>query len=165
MRLLLLSLHVSFSLATSSGLAADPPPEAKTAPVFQMRLVLDAAAPDSEEMLEMTSSDNPADWPTLHVQKAVLLDHTSVKSASVEQEAGADPRITIQFTDKGAERFEETTRQNVGKRLAIIMDGTLWSAPRIMDQIRGGSAAISGKFTAEQAQQLADKISRAAKKP
>jgi preprotein translocase subunit SecD len=129
-----------------------------------MRLVLDAAAPDSEEMVQVTRSNNPADWPTLHVQTKVLLDETCVKSAGVRQEAGGPLSIMIEFTEDGAKRFAELTLQCKDKRLAIIIDGTLWSVPRIMERITGGQAAITGAFSREEAIRLAEKIQGAVKK-
>jgi hypothetical protein len=58
--------------------------------------------------------------------------------------------VAITFSATGAQRFGEITEQNVGRHLAIILDGTLYSAPRINERIPGGRAVITGQFTVEQ---------------
>jgi preprotein translocase subunit SecD len=56
---------------------------------------------------------------------------------------------------EGARRFERITSDNVGKRLAIVLDGTVYSAPVIRERIAGGQAQITGSFTPEEARDLA----------
>lgn len=99
----------------------------------------------------------------VNVQKAVLFDQTALKSAKVRTDKGY-PLIVITFTDDGRKRFAEVTRQNIGKRLAIIIQGQLYCAPRIRAEIPGGKAEISGKFSEQEAKNLAAKITEAMKK-
>jgi SecD/SecF fusion protein len=66
--------------------------------------------------------------------------------------------IQIVFTADGKKRFAEVTRESVGRRLAIVIDGRLHSAPRIMTAIPGGKAEISGSFSEPEARELAAKI-------
>tara|TARA_B100000678_G_scaffold75453_1_gene61903 strand:+ start:624 stop:2222 length:1599 start_codon:yes stop_codon:yes gene_type:complete len=73
--------------------------------------------------------------------------------------AGVDPQtnenvVNIQFDQQGGQRFAQLTTQNVGKPFAIILDGEVLSAPNINEPIRGGSAQISGSFTADSANAL-----------
>ena len=70
-----------------------------------------------------------------------------------------DPEIEIAFTKEGQQRLAEVTGQNIGKRLAIIIDGRPCSVPVIRSVISRGKAMISGKFTKEEAADLAAKIS------
>jgi len=63
--------------------------------------------------------------------------------------------VSIQFSSVGAKRFDQVTAANVGKRMAIVLDDTVYSAPVIRERISGGSAQISGSFTAQEAQDLA----------
>ena len=63
--------------------------------------------------------------------------------------------VSLSFTPRGAALFETATGENVGKRLAIVVDGTVHSAPQIQEKIAGGTASISGQFTPEEAQDLA----------
>jgi preprotein translocase subunit SecD len=91
------------------------------------------------------------------VQKRTLLTGAELSRAEVQ----ADPnspgnwQVSIEFNAVGARIFGEVTEQNVGKHLAIILDGTVYSAPRINERIPGGRAVITGTFTIEEARDLA----------
>lgn len=65
------------------------------------------------------------------------------------------PLILLQFNEEGAKIFEELTANNIGKRLAIYIDGVLLSAPVVQEKISGGKAQISGNFTIQEAKELA----------
>ncbi|MBZ9577569.1 protein translocase subunit SecD [Patescibacteria group bacterium] len=64
------------------------------------------------------------------------------------------PLISLQFNDEGAEIFEQLTSQNVGKILAIFIDGIPISTPVVQEAISGGRAQITGDFTVEEAKEL-----------
>jgi len=66
-----------------------------------------------------------------------------------------EPYVTLQFSDTGAKLFEQITSANVGKRLAIILDNNVISAPVIQEPIAGGMAEITGSFTMDEAKDLA----------
>ena len=91
------------------------------------------------------------------VQKRSLLTGAELTRAEVQ----ADPnstgnwQVAIEFTSTGARIFGEVTEQNVGKHLAIILDGNVYSAPRINERIPGGRAVITGQFTVDEARDLA----------
>src|SRR6266404_5981618 len=91
------------------------------------------------------------------VQKRTLLTGAELTRAEVQ----ADPnsmgnwQVAIEFTSTGTRIFGEVTEQNVGRQLAIIIDGTLYSAPRINERIPGGRAVITGQFTVDEARDLA----------
>jgi len=70
-----------------------------------------------------------------------------------------EPLVSVRFTAEGAELFAEITRNNVNKQLGIFLDGELLSAPNINEPITGGTAIISGGFTAEEARALAQNLS------
>jgi preprotein translocase subunit SecD len=61
----------------------------------------------------------------------------------------------------GAKRFAEVTRQNIHKRLAIVIDGKLCQAPTIQTVIPSGKAQLSGAFTSEDAADFVKKINNA----
>ncbi len=73
------------------------------------------------------------------------------------QEFGQDRDVVVGFTfdAQGGKRFAQTTRENTGKPFAIIVDGSVISAPNINEPILGGRGQISGGFTVESANQLA----------
>jgi preprotein translocase subunit SecD len=66
-----------------------------------------------------------------------------------------EPYVAIDFNPVGAKRFDQITAANVGKRMAIVLDDTVYSAPVIRERISGGSAQISGSFTEQEATDLA----------
>jgi len=66
-----------------------------------------------------------------------------------------EPYVSIDFNAVGARRFDQITAANVGRRMAIVLDDTVYSAPVIRERISGGSAQISGSFTSQQATDLA----------
>ena len=72
--------------------------------------------------------------------------------------------IQITFTDDGARQFAEVTRQNIHKRLAILINGQVCEAPIIQMEIRGGTAHIDGRFSKQEAKALAKKINDALNK-
>jgi preprotein translocase subunit SecD len=65
------------------------------------------------------------------------------------------PVVTLEFDKEGARQFEEATATNVGRRIAIVLDGKVISAPVVQERISGGNAQISGSFTTDEAQRLA----------
>lgn len=65
------------------------------------------------------------------------------------------PYVSITFDSLGAKRFEKITGDNIKKRMAIILDNNVYSAPVIQDKISGGRASITGSFTTEEARDLA----------
>lgn len=65
------------------------------------------------------------------------------------------PYVAIDFNSTGARLFDQITAANVGKRFAIVLDNTVYSAPVIRERISGGSAQISGSFTEKEAADLA----------
>jgi preprotein translocase subunit SecD len=67
----------------------------------------------------------------------------------------SEPYVSIDFDKKGARLFEQITEANVKKRLAIVLDGRIYSAPVIQEKISGGRARITGNFTMEEARDLA----------
>ncbi|MFQ5661896.1 MAG: preprotein translocase subunit SecD, partial [Candidatus Paceibacteria bacterium] len=65
-----------------------------------------------------------------------------------------EPIVRLDFTKEGGELFRNITKENVGRTLAIFLDGDLKSAPVINEEIPGGSAIVSGGFTPQEARDL-----------
>lgn len=63
--------------------------------------------------------------------------------------------VSLTFTPRGARLFERITTDNVKKRMAIVLDGKVYSAPVIQEKISGGRASITGRFSTEEARDLA----------
>ncbi len=66
--------------------------------------------------------------------------------------------ISLRFNSRGAAAFADVTGKNVGRRLAIVLDDRVYSAPNIREAIGGGQAEISGSFTVEEARRLSGVI-------
>jgi protein-export membrane protein SecD len=83
-----------------------------------------------------------------------------VKRANLQFEQGSggvglsEPVVILQFNKEGEKLFARLTRENIGREMAIFLDGELKSAPVIQQEILGGSAQISGNFTPEEARTL-----------
>jgi protein-export membrane protein SecD len=73
-----------------------------------------------------------------------------------------EPEINIQFNQEGARIFEELTAKNVGKPLAIFLDGELIEMPIVQEKISGGRAQITGKFTLEEARKFVERFNAGA---
>jgi preprotein translocase subunit SecD len=119
---------------------------------------LNGTPPVGDEILYQTKyeagSSVPIKTPFL-VKKRVLLDGSLLTDARVEFDQFQQPQIGIEFSRKGARIFDRITGENVNKRLAIVLDKTVYSAPVIQDRIAGGKARITGSFTLDDAKDLA----------
>lgn len=72
------------------------------------------------------------------------------------------PLITLQFNDEGASLFEDLTERNVGRPVAIYLDGVPLQAPIVQESISGGRAQITGQFTVEEARQTVRELNAGA---
>jgi SecD/SecF fusion protein len=88
-----------------------------------------------------------------------------VKSAMVVRGNMGEPQIDFTLNDNGAKRFAEVTRNNIGRQLAIVLDGELQSAPVIQGAIETGNGQITGHFTPEEAQSLASVLQNPLRAP
>lgn len=90
------------------------------------------------------------------VKKQSLLTGAYLVDAKVQIDSQYnEPYVAIKFDKKGARIFERITEENVKKRLAIVLDNKIYSAPVIQEKIAGGEARITGNFTSEEAHDLA----------
>ena len=92
---------------------------------------------------------------TYVVRKRTLLTGDLIQTAEVRISETGEPYVSLTFNNTGGRLFGELTEQNVGKSLAIVLDGNVHSAPVIRERIPSGQAQISGGFTAEEARDLA----------
>ncbi|MCP9445946.1 MAG: protein translocase subunit SecD [Nitrospira sp.] len=89
------------------------------------------------------------------VKKRVMLTGDVLSDARVSIGQFNDPYVSITFDSKGGQEFERITAENVKKRMAIVLDNTIYSAPVIQERIGGGRAQITGTFTTQEANDLA----------
>jgi preprotein translocase subunit SecD len=90
------------------------------------------------------------------VKKRSMLTGAYLTNARVQIDSQYnEPYVSIDFDRKGARIFARITEENVNKRLAIVLDKTVYSAPVIQEKITGGKARVTGSFTTEEARDLA----------
>jgi preprotein translocase subunit SecD len=130
--------------------------------VFQMRLVDEQPSKDTEQLTYQQKPRNETDKPLdqiLNVQKKVLIDQSAIEFASASTNSiGHRWDIVFKLNPDGKKRFAEVTRENIGKRLAIIVDGKVLTAPTILDEISVGSGQITGSYTEKEAKEIAAKL-------
>ncbi|MEE4261294.1 MAG: protein translocase subunit SecD [Desulfobacteraceae bacterium] len=139
----------------------------KTA-LLEFKLVDDTQSPDSalkgnvppgREVLYRIDVDPKTQRTTktpFLLKKRAVLDGSYLTDARVQIASQFnEPYVSINFDKKGARIFERITEANVQKQLAIVLDNTVYSAPVIQEKIAGGQARITGRFTTEEARDLA----------
>jgi preprotein translocase subunit SecD len=89
------------------------------------------------------------------VHEIPILDGGMLTDASMGFDQNNRPLINFKLNAEGAEIFGDFTGKSVGKRLAVVLDGKVYSAPNINERIGGGSGQISGNYTVEEAKDLA----------
>ena len=89
------------------------------------------------------------------VHELPILDGTMLTNAQVGYDQNSNPTINFTLNAEGAQIFGDFTAKSVGKRLAIVLDGKVYSAPVINERIGGGSGQISGNYTTAEANDLA----------
>ena len=129
---------------------------------FQIRLVVDEQAANAETIIDKSKAPNANTAESLYVEKTPLMDSAAIQSVKVSADRSGAPQLEIVLTDQGRELFANITKENVNKRLAIMMDGESYLAPIIRNEITGGKIQLTGTFTDDQARELAAKINEAA---
>jgi SecD/SecF fusion protein len=118
----------------------------------KLKSAIAGTVPEGFELKNTLDENEP-----LLLEKQAVLVGDSLTNASVrfDQSQFNEPIVSLKFNAAGAKKFAEVTAANVGKRLAIVLDGKVQSAPRIREAIPSGEAVITGRFDAQAAQDLA----------
>ncbi len=104
----------------------------------------------------LPSGDPTDDEPFYVVRKRVVVSGDRLENAAATMDQrSAQWVVTFNFDTLGAKKFGKASSENVGKRLAVVLDGKVISAPVVREAILGGSGQISGRFTPEAARDLA----------
>lgn len=120
---------------------------------LEFRIAEDEPAPGLTEMIFAPSGER------FFLHKEVLVNESDIDSAFVIIQNNR-PAVKLILTTEGSRKFEDLTENNVGKKCGMILNGELVSAPRIMAPIRVGIAIISGIFTKDEANSIAEKLSQ-----
>ncbi len=109
--------------------------------------------------LPMVGDDGQSSQSVSNVRIALEQDAVLTGEDVVDARPGFDQSnqayVLLNFNTRGAHAFDRLTGENVGKRMAIVLDKKVYSAPVINERISGGRASISGSFTTAEAQDLA----------
>ncbi|HOK56860.1 MAG TPA: protein translocase subunit SecD [bacterium] len=119
---------------------------------------LQGNVPDGYELLYLKEKDERGiyrETQPLLLKKEPELTGKYIVDAYVGYDRTGFPDVNLVLDKEGAKIFEEVTAKNVGKRLAIVLDGVIKSAPQIRERIPEGKAVITGKFNMEEARELA----------
>lgn len=92
------------------------------------------------------------------------LDGDVVTNATQDYDERGKPAVDMQMNGEGARKWKNLTGANVGRRIAIILDNFVYSAPNVNGEIAGGRSSISGNFAIDEAQDLAN-VLKAGKLP
>jgi len=101
----------------------------------------------------LEKADNPNE--KYLVKEIPILNGEQIIDAQVAFDQSNQPIINFTLNSSGAKIFGEFTSKNIGKRLAVVLDGKIYSAPNIRERIGGGSGQISGGFTLVEAGNVA----------
>ncbi len=149
---------LEFKLLEESKSALDLPPQVEKGQEDTVRKTLEGKIPEGAEILFETAISEPDgraySIPYL-VKKEAVLTGDVLQDARVTIGDFNEPIVSITFDSKGAREFDELTAANIGKRMAVVLDGKVYSAPVIRDRISGGRAIIEGTFTTAEANDLA----------
>ncbi|MCS6876387.1 MAG: protein translocase subunit SecD [Aquificaceae bacterium] len=128
----------------------------KTA-LLELKLVVESGPREAlQEKLtkeyELLSDRNGAEW--FLVEKLPVITGAELKTAYTTSDEFGMPAVGFELTGKGADAFSQATERNIGRRLAIVLDKKVLSAPVIRSRI-SDRGQISGNFTSEEAKELA----------
>ncbi len=118
-----------------------------------------ASAPPGYEVMSVDEEDrhNGRSYTLYYIVKSIPeMSGENVSQAIPTSDQFGGYQVHLNFNSAGGKQFGAVTTANVGRLLAIVLDGKLYSAPRINEPITGGSAQISGRFSAREAQELAN---------
>ncbi|MGE3935767.1 MAG: protein translocase subunit SecD [Rhodospirillaceae bacterium] len=124
----------------------------QSVPVEDVRM---GRIPAASELLPADGEVDASGQPRQYlVRKRVMVGGDTLTDAQPSFQDG-QPVVSFRFDSVGARRFGEVTKENVGKPFAIVLDNKVISAPVIREPILGGSGVISGRFSVQEAQDLA----------
>jgi SecD/SecF fusion protein len=95
-------------------------------------------------------------WQLVALKGEPVLQGNSVTSASSEFDKMRGNTVNMKMNDQGAQQWANVTRSNIGRPIAIVLDNNVYSFPNVNNEITGGSSEITGNFSPEEANDLAN---------
>jgi hypothetical protein len=133
----------------------------RSSPRLQFRLVAEDAASASAEVFPLRNPDE-RDGESLPLEPEILLTENDIQSVSVQPSHSTDTYlIQGSFTEEAKIHFAVVTGNNIKRKLAMVFDGEIVTAPVIRDRIAGGQFVIEGSFSKSEAEEIAEAIQAA----
>ena len=128
-------------------------------PLLEFKIELPQGAPKEVKV----GPDGKVDLSLASSFTSTELTGRYLKKASLEFDQNTrEPKVSLQFDETGSKLFAKITKENVGKMVAIYLDGSPISTPVVREEITGGQAVISGNFTPTEAKQLVGRLNSGA---
>lgn len=139
----------------------------KMTALLEWKLVKGGPAPDRETLLKEYGGEVPEDMEVLKgdpqrteggyylVSRVSAVTGKDLRNARRSVDEWNNPSVAFTLDPDGAKRFDKVTTENVGKPLSIVLDGRIMEVATIKERIPDGSGVISGRFTLEDAEDLA----------
>ncbi|MFA6636221.1 MAG: protein translocase subunit SecD [Candidatus Omnitrophota bacterium] len=120
-----------------------------------VKAAMEGMEPEGYELKSMDNRDGRKE--TLLVEKEVMMTGDMLTDATTEfsHEGFGQPYVSLELNDKGSKIFADITGINIGRRLAVVLDGEVYTAPVIRERIPSGRAQISGNFSVQEAKDIA----------
>lgn len=115
----------------------------------------------TQEQLANGQLDLASMLPSEYLPTQLTGQYLSRATLQFDQTTGK-PVVSLEFDAEGSKLFEELTRANIGKTIAIYLDGSPISTPRVDEAISGGKAVISGTFESNEAKELVERLNSGA---
>lgn len=120
----------------------------------QLKNAMSGEEVEGYELKQMKARDGKTE-PLLIEKKAVLTGNMLVDATTeFSQEGFGQPYVSLELNNEGADIFANVTATNVGSRLAIVLDGEIYTAPVIRERIPSGRAQITGNFSVQEAKDI-----------
>ncbi|AGA77387.1 protein translocase subunit SecDF [Echinicola vietnamensis] len=105
---------------------------------------------DGEELLELHAMETPRGTEQAPLEGDVITDAKQVLDQS------SNPAVSMSMNADGARKWRKMTAENIGRRIAVVLDNYVYTAPNILGEIPSGQSEITGNFTIEEAKDLAN---------
>lgn len=118
---------------------------------------------EAEQIPQEMPDENTPPQPQIYFVPTGL-SGKNLKSASVQfkSQGLSEPEVSLKFDEEGTKLFAEITKDNVGKRVAIYLDGEIITAPTVQTEILNGEAVVTGNYTVEEAKNLVKRLNEGA---
>ena len=129
------------------------------------RKFLEANAPEGYVLWSRAFREPPRTPEAIYcyVSRTVEMDGSSVRRAVAGSDGFGTPRIGLSLNAEGSKKFADLTERNIGRQLAVLIDGKLCCSPLIRAPISGGEIAITGSFTPEELDAIVKRLNSGAR--